>query len=209
VLPSFADTKSFLYGTGIYFNSIDYGPNPHRGIVINTELATGERKIIKNSNIQSYLYDGIVLSSTQFSGLSHIEVYHPVSNKLILKLQNNSGFISNKNIFANEMFKLGGLNSLRGFDDKSIIASAYTIFTAEFRYLYEQNSNVFVFFDGCYYEKNLINARSSDTPVGFGIGTNFETKAGIFSLAYALGRQQGYQANLRSAKIHFGFINRF
>jgi outer membrane protein assembly factor BamA len=209
VLPSYADSRSLMYGTGIYYNSLDYAINPRRGMVINSELATGERKIIKNSNINSSLYDGVSLSSTQFSGLAHIEFYKPLSKKMVVKLQNQSGFISNKTILTNEMYKLGGLNSLRGFDDTTIVASSYTIFTVELRYLFEQNSNVYVFFDGCYYEKNLTGAYLADTPIGFGVGTNFETKAGIFSLAYAVGRQLGNQISLGSAKIHFGFINRF
>ena len=47
------------------------------------------------------------------------------------------------------------------------------------------------------------------TPFGFGLGISFETKAGIFSLNYALGYQENELAPLRAAKIHFGFVNFF
>jgi len=49
----------------------------------------------------------------------------------------------------------------------------------------------------------------TDTPIGFGAGTSFETKAGIFSLTYALGRQFNNPVELRGGKIHFGFTSLF
>ena len=49
----------------------------------------------------------------------------------------------------------------------------------------------------------------TDTPLGFGAGTTFETKAGLFSLTYALGRQFGEPVQLRGGKIHFGFTSLF
>jgi hypothetical protein len=48
-----------------------------------------------------------------------------------------------------------------------------------------------------------------DTPFGFGAGISFETKAGIFSINYALGKQFNNPIELRSGKIHFGIVNYF
>ncbi len=66
---------------------------------------------------------------------------------------NQSGFIENENLFTNELFRIGGLKTLRGFDEESLTASAYSIFTLEFRYLFDINSYFHVFFDGAYYER--------------------------------------------------------
>ena len=49
---------------------------------------------------------------------------------------------------------------------------------------------------------------SGDT-LGIGVGTSFETKAGIFGLTYALGRQFDAPFELRSGKVHFGFTSLF
>ena len=40
-------------------------------------------------------------------------------------------------------------------------------------------------------------------------GGSFETKAGIFSLNYAVGKQLNNPIDFSSAKIHFGFLNQF
>ena len=46
-------------------------------------------------------------------------------------------------------------------------------------------------------------------PYGFGAGISFGTRAGVFSLSYALGSQRGNPILIRAAKIHFGFISLF
>jgi hypothetical protein len=66
-----------------------------------------------------------------------------------------------------------------------------------------------LFADLAYYESEILEEKTSDYPIGLGFGLNFATKAGIFSLNYALGKQENQSFNLRSAKIHFGFISRF
>ncbi|MBE9485336.1 MAG: hypothetical protein IMY74_10845, partial [Bacteroidetes bacterium] len=103
----------------------------------------------------------------------------------------------------------GGLKTLRGFDEESITASIYSIFTLEFRYLFDVNSFFQVFFDGAYYEHNANSGYLKDTPYGFGAGINFETKAGIFALSYALGSREGQSLQFKSAKIHFGLTAKF
>ena len=54
-----------------------------------------------------------------------------------------------------------------------------------------------------------INGFVADRPFGFGSGMSFETKAGIFSITYALGKQFDNPIKFSSAKIHFGFVNFF
>ena len=75
--------------------------------------------------------------------------------------------------------------------------------------MFERNSSFYAFFDVGYYQKPEENSTSNDTPFGFGIGVDFETRAGIFTLNYALGSQQGNPVEFGSGKIYFGLVNRF
>ena len=64
--------------------------------------------------------------------------------------------------------------------------------------------------DYAYTERKVYNADVVfDTPYGFGVGTTFETGAGIFSISYAVGSQLDNPIDLRGAKVHFGFLNYF
>jgi hemolysin activation/secretion protein len=94
-------------------------------------------------------------------------------------------------------------------DENSIFASFYGLGTLETRFLFERNSSVFLFLDGGYYERSLPEEFQSDFPLGFGAGINMQTRAGIFSLNYALGKQFDNPVNIGNAKIHIGYINRF
>src|SRR5690606_25384173 len=139
----------------------------------------------------------------------NIGTYIPLGNRSTFLVRARGAYLLNENMFRNEIYRIGGLKTLRGFNEQSIFASAYVVGTAEYRFILEENSNVFVFFDQAIYEDRTDEKTLSDTPFGFGAGINFETNAGIFSLTYALGKQLENPVEIRSGKIHFGFISFF
>ena len=63
--------------------------------------------------------------------------------------------------------------------------------------------------DGGWGRNNSQNINVSYTYFGTGLGLAFETKAGIFNLAWAVGKRNDTELNLRQSKIHFGFVNYF
>jgi outer membrane protein assembly factor BamA len=208
-LPDYADMSSVLYGLEYKMRKLDYVFNPRRGFDINIKGSVGSKKIKKNSNLNDALYDGIKLNSTQYSFTGIADYYIPLFSKTTIEIGMNAGLLKNDDMFTNELYKIGGLKTLRGFDEESIYASSYDIATLEYHYLFEQNSYFFVFWNGAYYESRTVNNFVHDTPYGFGAGVSFETKAGIFSLSYALGKQFGNPIYFKSAKIHFGIVNYF
>ena len=191
--------KLNLYGIAYKYENLDYLFNPRKGISFFNSVSIGKKQSkIKSKQVQNF---------------TKIKLFVPLFENFTFKINNETSLIYNDKInffYENEMTKIGGLKTLRGFDEKSILASFYSIFSVEFRYIFEKNSNIYTFFDIAYYEKKLVKQNKiKDTPFGFGLGTNFETKAGIFSINYALGKQFNNFIELRSAKIHFGFINKF
>jgi hypothetical protein len=209
VLPSYADISSRLYGIGIHNSKLDYLLNPRKGYQITFTGSLGKKSIEKNPQIDETLYENINLNSTLYNADLNIEYYIPITKRSIIKLASKNGYTFNDNLFENELLRVGGLLTLRGFDEESIFASLYTIETIEYRYILEQNSYLYLFFDGAYYENDGLDKFVSDRPYGFGLGMSFETKAGIFSISYALGKQFDNPLLFRSAKIHFGFVNFF
>ncbi|MBI4647742.1 MAG: BamA/TamA family outer membrane protein, partial [Bacteroidia bacterium] len=209
VIPQYADVSSLLYGFGYYFEKLDYKYNPKTGIIFQSAVREKKKKVRKNSEIPENLYNNIDMVSTQTSATLSLSTFIPLFRKMTVMLKSYSAHISNSNLFENELFKIGGFNTLRGFDEETISASSFSILTLEYRYLFEQNSNVSIFFNGSWYEKKLPSHYISDIPYGFGIGLNLFTKAGIFSIGYALGKQFDNPVEIRAAKIYFGYLNRF
>ncbi|MGE0561021.1 MAG: POTRA domain-containing protein [Flavobacteriales bacterium] len=209
VLPDYADVSSQLYGIGIHYAKLDYNLNPRKGFSIVADGSVGTKIIKKNTAIKESLYDGIKLNTNLYNGNSIFDYYFPVSKRGVVKLSSKNGFTINESLFDNELVRIGGLFTLRGFDEESIYTTLYSIGTVEYRFILEQNSYLYLFVDKAYYEKNNIKGYVSDRPFGFGTGMSFDTKAGIFSISYALGQQFENPILFRSAKIHFGFINFF
>ena len=210
VLPEYADIRMQAYGMGVFYEQVDYRFNPRKGAVINLNAQTGERSIRKNPAVNEQVYNSLVLRSTQYQLELSAAAYLPLVRQSILKfaLQAASVF-GNQSVYRNELFRIGGLKTLRGFDEESIFASTYIIPTLEYRYLFGRNSNLLLFMEGAWYENNSNNQYSKDRPVSLGAGINFDTKAGIFSMTYALGNQQGNGFDLRNGKIHFGLTALF
>ncbi|MEW6468718.1 MAG: BamA/TamA family outer membrane protein [Bacteroidota bacterium] len=211
VLPPYADVSTLHYGIAFKSEKLDYRLNPRQGYSFSLSGSTGKKTIKKNPGLDEDLYTGIDLVSNQYLAEGEGAFYLPLMKRSTLKAGLQGAFLVSKNIFTNELFRIGGLKTLRGFDEESIFASAYGILTLEYRYLLEENSHLFLFADGAYYE-NSSRASSSlihDTPFGFGAGISFSTRAGIFSITYALGRQAGNPIYLKSGKVHFGIVNYF
>ena len=192
-----ATIKINSFGLGFYQNNLDYRPNPRKGFFLETNLSTGSKTINKDS------------ISVQYKFESNISVYFPIFEQMTIHLQNYSGLLQNPKLYKNELFRLGGLNSLKGFDDQAIFASSYSVLNMEIKFIFEENSNFYLFYNQAFYQQKLEETTISDIPFGFGAGLNFQTKAGIFSLVYALGKQDSQPLNIRNAKIHFGYISRF
>ncbi len=210
VLPDYADVSTQMNGFGVFYEDLDYKFNPHKGISMAINASAGNKKVRKNPKINDAAYANVTLSSAQYMYDATISGYINLSKNNVLKLGLQSASIfGDAPLFTNELLRIGGLRTLRGFDEESIFTSFYNIATIEYRFLFAQNSNIIVFTEGAFYEKNAFNSYINDTPISVGTGINFETKAGILSINYAIGNQFGNGFDARNGKIHFGLTALF
>ena len=209
VLPEYADITTKSYGLGFFYEKLDYKFNPKKGISINTQGSIGSRIIKKNPKLNDAAYTNVALNSSQYQLEGDVTGFIKLHKNNILKLSAQYATLFGNTIYKNELYRIGGLRTLRGFDEESIYASTYFIPTIEYRFLFEKNSNLFVFIEGAWYENKSNNLNIKDTPISLGAGINFDTKAGIFNLGYALGNQFGNGFDLRTGKIHAGLTALF
>lgn len=208
-LPQYADVSINMYGLEYKMQKLDYIYSPRRGFDVKVSGSAGNKHVKKIPDLNQELYENIDLNTAQYKVSGTIAGYIPLYSRSTIKIADEGASIEGSNLFANELYRIGGMKSLRGFDEESITASFYNIVTAEYRFLFEQNSYLFAFWNGAYYESRTVGGFVHDTPYGFGAGICFETKAGIFSLSYALGKQFDNPIYFRSAKIHFGIVSYF
>jgi outer membrane protein assembly factor BamA len=207
--PDNVDSRTQLYGFGYRMQRLDYRLNPRRGLDLYAEASAGNKRILFDSDVGETRYEGLKENNLQVNATLNANYFVPIPNRSTILFGVKSGMMRSTNLFESEMFRIGGLKSLRGFDEESIFASLYAIGTIEYRFLLNMDSYIFVFADGAYYENRAVNRRITDRPIGFGLGISFATKIGIFSLTYALGKQFDNPIDARAGKIHFGIVSFF
>lgn len=208
-LPEYGDIRTNSYGIGTKLIDLDYRLNPRKGFYTEGDVSFGIKEIRQNARVNPEVYDSLNLKSNRYKGKIDGGYFFPMSKRQTVLFGFKGGLIVNENLFRNELFRIGGLKTFRGFDEESIFVSSYSIFTFEYRYLLEKNSYFSLFFDQGWYENRAAPVLITDTPFGFGTGISFDTKIGIFSLSYAIGKQFNNPIQIRAAKIHFGFVNYF
>lgn len=220
-LPEDADVSSINVGIDYEYNNTNYRMNPTRGNEFRIITSAGTKKVKRNNEVLELkdpgnpafdfgsLYDTVKLSTYQFRARVSAARFFPVGRQGTLKMGLNGGFFQSGNIFRNELFQIGGYKLLRGFDEESQYLSQFAIGTFEYRYLIGQNSYFYGFLDGGWGRNNSQNTDVDYTYLGTGLGLAFETKLGIFNLAWAIGRRSDIPFSLRQSKVHFGFVNFF
>ena len=202
--PSFSNLNSVQtnsYGLAILKKQVDYLPNPSKGVIINTEIAIGNRKSVSK-------IDSTQLKSTTYRADLNLEFFIPLHKRHILRIANQTSCYYAPSIFQNEVFRFGGLTLQRGFNEEELFATTKSTISIEYRYLVDQNSRIFAFFDQSWYENNAVKY-FNDKPFGFGFGFSFGTNLGIFSISYAQGQQFNNPILIRNGKVHFGYVAYF
>lgn len=209
VLPPWADYSTTLFGLEYRFQRVDFLRNPGKGLLLTGDIAGGQKKIRESSDIPSSLLSGINLNQRQLHGHLSIEAFLPITKRWILRPAGSSSWISSLTHHENELFMIGGINTLRGFDERTILASTYAIASLELRYRFEMESHFKIFFDAGWYEKRLQSSYINDFPYGFGIGLAIPSPAGLLQISYAYGIQQGNPLDFRTGRLHFGVTTQF
>ena len=216
-LPDTLDVRYSSFGLEYLWSRLDYRLNPRRGFYAKIRANAGVKQISQNNTILSSdqaatFYDSVQLRSFQYNIQARLEGYIPLLSRSTIKIGAQAGFTFSENpIYANEQYRIDGTQLLRGFDEESIFATSFAVMSLEYRLLLGQNSFLYSFFDYAYIDAQTANVSESviDFPLGFGAGISFETRAGIFGISLAYGRQQANPLDFGAPKVHFGYISLF
>ena len=218
-LPLNIDVKSVNVGIAYEFRNTNYRFNPLIGTDITVTALTGIKNIKKNNDILALkttgfnydkLYDSVKLKSYQLRLKIAAAHYFKISKSSTFKTAVNTGLYSSPTVFRNEVFQIGGYRLLRGFNEESIYATSYAVFTAEYRSILSLNSYLFGFIDVGATKAKFQNVNAQNFFIGSGLGIAYETKAGLLNLSLAVGKRNDVPFNIRQAsKIHFGYVNYF
>ena len=107
----------------------------------------------------------------------------------------------------NELFRFGGINSIRGFEENSLVANLFGVINTEYRYRLSSTIYVHSVLDAAYFENDL--TQSKEKLFGFGFGLGLLTNAGLFRLNYSSGKSENRQFKLSDSKVHISLTATF
>jgi hypothetical protein len=192
---------NYFYGLSFLKQKVDYQPAPRKGFQIIADFSIGKRSTSRTDTLKEK-YDNTLKCEYSFTKYTSIFKRH------ILKLQFSGDIYIAPYYYQNEMIRFGGLINQRGFREDELLSNIRLTQSFEYRFMIDQNSYLFTFYDFSYYENHLTKT-IYDTPYGFGSGISFGTTQGIFSISYAIGKQLTNPLLLKNGIIHFGYISYF
>ncbi len=140
---------------------------------ITTALSTGNKTTNNTKETQYYLYlDALLTQKT--------------TRRSSIYIHNRTEILQSANLVENELFQIGGANTIRGFYEQSIFTPSYTFTNLEYRVLTSVESYIYAFTDAGL-SKDFI-PKKYDRLYSFGLGYAYKTKGGFVNLNYAFGK---------------------
>lgn len=206
LFPESSNISATYYGINYHYTALDAPNNPRKGVQWKGEVAMGIRnKVTTNitdTGTRKERYEATRLEM-------ELKIFIPTFKKQCIHISNRTSAMQTDSIAQNEMYRIGGLRTMRGIDEESILATSFSIMGIEYRYLLDEQTAVYCFTDICWWEKKSVLRNEKDTPYSFGVGLNLKTNSGIFTFNYALAKQFDNPILVRNAKVSFGFRSVF
>ena len=126
-----------------------------------------------------------------------------LNSKNSIFLRNQTFYLQSEDYVINELFRFGGINSIRGFNENSLQANAYSSFITEYRYVIASNLYIHTITDFGYFQDKTSNSKNNLLGLGFGFG--LFSKNGLFNLVYANGSTNEQATKLSNSIIQISF----
>lgn len=135
--------------------------------------------------------------------------YFNKKNSLYFNSQNN--YLQSDRYITNELFRFGGFNSIRGFNENSLQAYFSSTLLTEYRYLLSTNLYLHSILDYSIFrnKSEIGKADISENLIGIGAGFGLQTKNGILKLAIANGKAKKQRFQISNTIIHISYNVKF
>ncbi|PTS88520.1 hypothetical protein DBR27_23540, partial [Flavobacterium sp. HMWF030] len=107
-----------------------------------------------------------------------------LNKKNFIFLNSQNLYLKSKNYITNELFRFGGLNSIRGFAENSLQGNFASMILTEYRYAISNNLYINSILDYAIYQDqtNISNPKKINNLTGIGIGTTIQTPNGLLRI---------------------------
>ncbi|KFF05277.1 BamA/TamA family outer membrane protein [Flavobacterium reichenbachii] len=127
--------------------------------------------------------------SKQFYTSLNLSYNFELNDKNFFYVNSQNYFLKSKNYITNELFRFGGMNSIRGFSENSLQGNNVNLLMTEYRYLTSSNLYLHSILDyGIYQDQTSFNNNKKiRNLLSFGVGLGLLTKSGLLKISIANG----------------------
>lgn len=200
----FSDNRTLSIGLTFESNTTDHFAFARNGYIVRFDLMNHSKRL-KRRETQVGQSD-----YNMYSALLESKVYFDIGPNLVLVPSINGAMLLSPYYFDEDLIRLGGTFSIRGYREEELTASSYVWGDSELRYLIDEYSYFFLFgavgiyespeFMGEYKSPGVLSRLTSG-----GFGLSYETRIGSIVVSYALARGD----IISNGKIQFGIRNYF
>tara|TARA_R110002072_G_scaffold61986_3_gene155519 strand:- start:20046 stop:21710 length:1665 start_codon:yes stop_codon:yes gene_type:complete len=153
-------------------------------ILLKINPSFGERNLNSNSTNQikiettaSYIWD--------------------LNSRNSIYIKNTNGFLKSNTYLNNELFRIGGPKSIRGFNEQSIFVNKYIMFNLEYRFLTSEKSYLYTITDFA----KTVTLENTKNLNSLGLGFLFINKNSLINISSSIGRNESEKFDFKKVKL--------
>ncbi len=147
------------------------------------------------------------IKTNQFFAQFQVQQLLELNKKNYIHLKNDTYYLQSNDYFTNELYRFGGIQSIRGFNENSLQGNVFSGIFAEYRYVVSSNLYFYSITDFGYYQDKANN--SKDQLYGLGFGFGLISNGGLFNLVYANGSTSNQTIKLSNSIVQISFKTYF
>jgi hemolysin activation/secretion protein len=159
---------------------------------ININPSFGKRKTINNTSQQ------IKIATT-------LAYLLDLNRKNSIYFRNKTALLNSTNYFDNELFRIGGNKSIRGFNEQSIFVKNYLLQNIEFRYQSSKSSYLYTITDLAL----ITTTNSKEKLYSFGLGYLFNSNNSQINISTAIGTNTKNPLDFKNTQFFVNWVNFF
>lgn len=195
-----SDFKNSFYTTTIDFkkNSTKYNLFPIKTFLY-IIIGTGNRKTTTNPSLKQ-----------NFANFNIMNDFY-VNEKNIINVKSQFFYLKSQSFLTNELFRFGGISSIRGFAENSLQANLMISLLTEYRYLINSNLYFNSILDYSYYEDPTAVEKENKTEklLGIGMGLGVQTTNGLLKFAITNGKTKKEEIKFYNTNITISYNVKF
>jgi hypothetical protein len=192
-------TNSFINANFEYSKLDRINPIFNKKTSLTISVGTGKRT--KNSFLETSA------NNQQFYSNINALYNFEFNKKNSIKLNFQNYYLRSDTYIINELYRFGGVNSIRGFAENSLQAHFMAAILTEYRYLLSPDLYLNSIIDYAYYQDGSTDLK--DTLLGIGFGMGLQTKNGLLKLAIANGSSKNQEIKFNNTILQIAYNVKF